>query len=549
MPSSKTAPTLTVLDGLGTDVVAEIDVDTLKWRFFELGLLAGIALQMFAVSLVLILAANDAINELSALYYPLFRGCFLLSFFGVLFGLLTFAWKRTGIDYAMIFNVSASKSNYHAILREACSLMVVNFVSFITYWLTCTVQLTPSKAIWPLAAFLGTLIRLGAPFDWMPQWQDASQRAALVRTAGRALLAPVTSPSFATSFVADVFTSMPKCFIDLLFSTCIYASGEALFVGEWHERTQSYDRGLAVCTTEDAGYHAAYVLLSALPFVIRLLQCARQISDSVRAGGRGWRQPLANASKYCMALFVVLLSIFGGRTDVWLAASICSTAFAFSWDVLIDWGLGPQPLRRALRRTLEPDAPPSSREFDGASWWLRPVRVFPTSWYVTAVGLDLLARLGWAVYISPGQTVVAQHVTLLLGTVELFRRALWSLFRVEWEQIRRVAVEEARRKSIGGRLSNVHRSSAHALHRDDKQQPSAPRDEAEAERAASLRQPLLASSEAATASAASERSVQSVAESSDESKEDRIHRALQRNIQRMETKTNLLVSPDGGDAA
>ena len=33
-------------------------------------------------------------------------------------------------------------------------------------------------------------------------------------------------------------------------------------------------------------------------------------------------------------------------------------------------------------------------------------------------------------------------MTLLLGTVELFRRAMWALFRLEWEQILRVARQE-----------------------------------------------------------------------------------------------------------
>jgi hypothetical protein len=67
------------------------------------------------------------------------------------------------------------------------------------------------------------------------------------------------------------------------------------------------------------------------------------------------------------------------------------------------------------------------------------VRVFEPKWYVTAIVVDLVARLGWAVYISPSQTVVQQHVSLLLGTVELLRRATWALLRVEWAQIERMA--------------------------------------------------------------------------------------------------------------
>jgi len=394
--------TVTVLDGLGSDEAREVSVDTLKWRFFELGLRSGLSIQMFIMCVLLIASANAAIDELSVLYYPLFRGCFLLSFFGVLFGLLLFAWKRTGIDYAPIFDVSLKRTNYHAVVRFSSVLMLINFICFVTYWLTCTVQLTASKHIWPLAAFLGTIVMLVSPFDWEPEWEDTKQRAALVRTVGRALLAPFASTSFAASFVADVFTSMPKCFIDLLFAACIYVSGEAFAVGTWHPETKRFDRELVTCTAHDPAYRFANTLLSLLPFFVRLMQCLRQIHDARRSGSSGWRQPLANACKYSTSLVVQTMSLLGGRSEYWVLASIFSTLFAFSWDVLIDWGLGPQPLRRAIRRVLSPSAP-HGKDFSGASWWLRPVRVFPESWYLAAVAVDLVARLGWAVYISPGQ--------------------------------------------------------------------------------------------------------------------------------------------------
>ena len=93
-PTSVTAAE-TVLDSLGTDELQEVNVDSLKWRFFEMGIRVGIALQMLLMCLLLILSSNEAIDELSKLYYPLFRGVFLLSFFGVLFALMLFAWKRT----------------------------------------------------------------------------------------------------------------------------------------------------------------------------------------------------------------------------------------------------------------------------------------------------------------------------------------------------------------------------------------------------------------------------------------------------------------------
>ena len=451
---------VTVKDGLGHDEAQDVDVDTLKWRFFELGLRSGIAVTMFFMCLLLILSANDAISELSGLYYPLFRGCFLLAYFGVLFGLLLFTWKRTGIDYAALLDVSPARTNYHAVVRGASTLMLLNFTAFVTFWLTCTVQLTPSKHIWPIIAFIGTVVLLAAPVDWMPEWHDKEQRAALMRIVGKALRAPFAQPSFASSFVADVFTSMPKCFIDLLFATCIYLPPfEAFNVGQWHSDKQKFDTKLHVCTASHPYYRIFFMLLSLLPFFMRLMQCVRQIYDAkpFSASNKGgppnhaWRQPVANALKYCSSLLVVTLSLEGGRSEYWLAASVFSSCFAFLWDVFIDWGLGPQPLRRLVRQLLTPGAP-QGREFEDAAYWLRPIRVLPAEWYVFAIAFDLVARLGWAVYISPGQQVVAQNVTLMLGALELTRRAVWALFRLEWEQILRMAKQEHERDVYDAKL-------------------------------------------------------------------------------------------------
>ena len=46
-------------------------------------------------------------------------------------------------------------------------------------------------------------------------------------------------------------------------------------------------------------------------------------------------------------------------------------------------------------------------------------------------------RLGWAVYISPNQTLLADDIILLLAAVELLRRFQWSIFRIEWEYVKR----------------------------------------------------------------------------------------------------------------
>lgn len=446
-----TGASVTLYDGLGSDKLQEVSVATLKWRFFALGLRAGVALQMFlvCVSLVLLQASSGgAMHQLSSLYYPLFRALFLLSLFGVLFGLLLFTWKRCGVDYTLILGVDGGRTNYHAVLCAASTLMSLNFVAFMVYWLTLTANLTPYTHTWPAIAIVLSLAYLTRPGDWQPEWRDGAQRAALLRAMGRALGAPFTESSFASSFVADVLTSMPKLFIDLLNVGCIYLSGEALASGAWNPQLHAFEHQLETCTDATPGYHALFVCLSILPFYVRMMQCAREIYDVAprSTGSRRWRRHGLNALKYATSITVIILSLVNGRSGGWVAASVASTLFAFAWDVLVDWGLGPQPVRRAVRALIgEPLY--AGEECEGAAYWLRPIRGLPTHWYAAGMLADLTCRLSWAVYISPGQRVVAANATLLLGAIELGRRAMWGLFRLEWEQIRLKSVEVHRELS------------------------------------------------------------------------------------------------------
>ena len=62
-------------------------------------------------------------------------------------------------------------------------------------------------------------------------------------------------------------------------------------------------------------------------------------------------------------------------------------------------------------------------------------RHYPCWAYLVAVVSNAVLRCGWAVYVSPNQTVVAQHTILLLACAELLRRFGWALLRVEWREV------------------------------------------------------------------------------------------------------------------
>lgn len=68
----------------------------------------------------------------------------------------------------------------------------------------------------------------------------------------------------------------------------------------------------------------------------------------------------------------------------------------------------------------------------------------PRSYYLAMIA-NCIMRFGWALLISPSQNYVQQHVILILGCVELVRRFIWTIFRIEWEHIKKELNEDRRR--------------------------------------------------------------------------------------------------------
>jgi hypothetical protein len=103
----------------------------------------------------------------------------------------------------------------------------------------------------------------------------------------------------------------------------------------------------------------------------------------------------------------------------WLLSIIVSTAYTFIWDVLRDWGL-----------------------WQSDSGYLRKKLIFkkPVIYYFAMVA-NLFMRLMWTFTISPESLgIVMSELTFasILAIVEIIRRAMWNLFRVENEQLNNV---------------------------------------------------------------------------------------------------------------
>ena len=409
-----------------------------KLAVWSRGFLSGVAFTMFVVSIFAMVSAYDprsqAIQSLAAWSYPFFRSSFFLSFTALCYGMCIFVWRRLELDLGTIFSIDGPDSaavRYQWILEFSQATMIVTFFAFCLYidslvfynilWYSQFADVMPVIAfLAPIVAWLWCGNRIPCS-PWIHTQGSKHARYALLTKVIAPTLVPVGTPTFAHTFVADVLCSMPKLFSDLSIATFRIL------------RLDTAHRLPAIQT-----------VLDGLPFVLRFLQSLR-LAHSERSGLQAF-----NAGKYAMAIALVVTSVLKTRYKnssphgdaariLWLLLSVACTLYNFLWDILFDWGF----LRLYGLGFFEdlPELTSSSSSSDVVGKRRRRyhgvfVDYYPRWIFYVAVVLDGLFRLGWAVYVSPHQDIVEQHVILLLGSVEIFRRFLWSIFRVVHEQIK-----------------------------------------------------------------------------------------------------------------
>ena len=194
-------------------------------------------------------------------------------------------------------------------------------------------------------------------------------------------------------------------------------------MGEWQREEQRFEHPLAMCIMSNRWYRFVQLSFSILPFWVRLMQCMRGYHDTHNT------LHLWNGLKYSCSIGVAVLARFHGRTAAWLTLSIIATTYSGLWDIFLDWGHGPP----WLRRLIDGDRFANLRAAKGWGMWRPHTHVSRRQIYVV-VAANLLMRCTWTIYVAPGKVVTTQHTILLWGLIELVRRAVWSYFRVEWEE-------------------------------------------------------------------------------------------------------------------
>ncbi|CAM9514062.1 unnamed protein product [Pylaiella littoralis] len=259
----------------------------------------------------------------------------------------------------------------------------------------------------PTVAVGGFYFILGGALLVPLQAPSVREHTALFFTSLAGVFFPATDVHFAEVLVADALTSLSRVFADVAMTFLLVGKGWGV---------------------ECPGWMLCYVpcAFMSFPYWVRVRQCVMQLTYEV--DGRRRRLLAINVGKYLSAFPVIWLGGYQamrhydgarylpGVGNAIIAAALFNSAYSFAWDVKMDWGLGQTGSRTwGLRNTL----------------LISHEEPWP---YYLAVVVDLVLRLSWLLRLKEGRFGHVDMV-LTLELVEVLRRSMWNVFRLEWECI------------------------------------------------------------------------------------------------------------------
>eukprot|EP00048_Salpingoeca_helianthica_P005315 m.86467 g.86467 ORF g.86467 m.86467 type:complete len:705 (-) comp13553_c0_seq1:20-2134(-) len=391
--------------------VPENRFEEMDWRT----LFAGASLGVFIVSILIISTAVglSSITRNPNLFpmFRMMRGLLTPVLFSGLVGINMYIWSKYNINFPFIFELDL-RSRF----RPTDLFCISGFLGLV--WCACTL----------MYIFQGILIIIPSPYPpllfictmfavlFVPLNIFREGRIWLLRTIGRCLLAPFFRVTFSDFWFTDQLTSMSIFLLDFEYAICYLAIDQY--------------RTVPQCYSVRTGIRP---LISAWPFVIRILQCFRRyFKDSLHDTHAVRVSNLWNAGKYFTGIVVITFSsLSAGFKEVaatpydttnffmiafWALAAVINTSYSVWWDVVKDWGL-----------------------FSATTSWpyLRPKLTYSPMVYYVCLVLNAILRLAWTISLSVGffEIWFSDGLILILMVVELIRRCLWNFFRLEHQHL------------------------------------------------------------------------------------------------------------------
>ena len=335
---------------------------------------------------------------------------FTFLFTVMLFSVAVMAWESLGVNFPYLLGLDP-------ILHWTGLELLVDSLWYLLMWEICVYAFLrstfsdlqcfsrPSSAI-PTYLWLYFILPLwilwGLTQIVVARRQVSLRSFWLLRTLWRIVTAPFYPVVLADFFICDHLTSLSASLYQLQWFWCMFFSEGV---------TQ-------VCTI---GQGKGVFVLSVLPVFWRLLQCLRRYF-SENSLTRSAFPNLVNAGKYSIAVAEIIAAFFvtndkyesssgySGSVVAFYVISSLSTVYKSAWDIFVDAGI--------LRRKD----------------YLLP---FPSTYICFSV-FNLLLRLIWVpkyLLSTSARYGSAQWIFIVFALLEIARRFVWSVIRLENEQV------------------------------------------------------------------------------------------------------------------
>ena len=373
---------------------------------FYLGLFIGLLIFQFAIICTIAWYYDidmDRDPDFMSVF-PMFRGFFVLCLYWWIHGLNIYVWIKADISYRVIFQIDSNYSTPIQIFKRAAIFTFILFSALLIYMI---------KRIWkgvffgmfepipintlPLICWGSLLVYMFCPFD-------------IWNYDGRAFLGQLTKESFGsfllkTGFRHVFFMGQMCTFIstmrDVEYTICYYAY---------------YDAPLWAKIEYCRKTRGVYFFIAFVPNFIRILQNIKEIHDSKKLFPKFF-----SIINYCLSITVALLSFLWPQHPslhiFWLIFTFISSCCSFAWDIIIDFGFLEKGKNYPLRNKL----------------YYKPIFIY----YFIAL-YNFVLRFFWLLTISPevlGSLVRPETLSIILNSLEITRRGLWNILKVENKHI------------------------------------------------------------------------------------------------------------------
>jgi len=267
-------------------------------------------------------------------------------------------------------------------------------------------------------------------------------KRAVTKSILRTLAAPFFAVTFCDNLAGDVLTSLVKPLQDLPAAYCYLVGSHP----QTHEQMKTFQEEGNLCPSLPE--QLAMPLIAGLPLWWRMLQCSR------RYYGDGHFKHMLNFGKYTASITVVICgAALGAGHPIVIILSIFSTVYSSTWDVYCDWGIGFDEMKviSNMSRRGAISADPLTADSEATLMELQePIKVatkqrgrpllFPKYIYPMVIVFDVMGRCSWVLSLLPiidltGDIPLREVFRFLMTAVEIMRRSIWAVIRIEHEQV------------------------------------------------------------------------------------------------------------------